>query len=468
MSKSNSKVSSPQATDGRVLRIGLVVGDRIVEERVLGARESLSIGTSERNTLVVASPGMPARFELFQFADGQYALNFTDEMTGRVSVPAGFGELAELRSSGHARDAGGYRQVRLDDRSKGRVTIAGTTLIFQFVDPPPAVVRPVLPSSILGGMGGNVDWNFAAFVSASFIFFFGFGLYLSQLDPVVEAGLNALPDDLAHLVYEEPPPPEVEQDTPQQTDTPSDQPAQDDRPTPRDSQSTASSDRSSSGDVANDSQAQASLADSVANQVMAQLLGANAGDAAQGVFQNVLQGGAVQGNLGDILQNATGSGVAGSGRPGAIREAAGGGGSGTGGNLGSLQGGTGPRASADTSGGPAQVEVRRGNVRASGSTEVGGTGTFDSSQVSSRLRSLQASINRCYEQQLATNPGLEGRVGVQFTITESGTVSGVEVDAPNAALGTCVSGVLGRMRFNPAPVGGSVRYSTAFVFSSSG
>lgn len=465
MAKPESK--NPREPNGtRVLRVGLVVGGRIVEERVLGPGETLSIGSSERNTIVHAGPGMPSRFDLFQFIAGEYFLNFTDAMVGKVSVPAGMGDLAELRGSGHARDAGGYRQVGLDDRSRGRVTIADTTLIFQFVDPPPKAVRPQLPTTVMGGFGSNVDWTFTAFVAASFIFFFGFGLYLSQLDPVVDSGIAALPDDLAHLVYEEPPPPEVEQQVEQTDETtePTEVATQETRTT---RESSSSGERSSSsGDVVNDSAAQASLADSVAQQVVNDMLGSLSGAGA--VFQDNLRGGAVSGNIGEMLASATGTGEAGAGRTGSIREAGGGGGSGTTGNLGSLQGGSGPRASGDPGTGPAQVEVRRGSVRASTSTEVGGTGTFDASQVSSRLRGLQGSINRCYEQQLATNPTLEGRVGVQFTITESGTVSGVQVEAPNAALGSCVEGVLSRMRFNPAPVGGSVRYSTAFVFSSSG
>jgi len=446
-----------------VLRIGVVERNRILDEREMPVRSAVAVGTSERNHFVVSGEGVPSRFELFQFLDGGYVLNFTELMRGRVTIPVGQGDLGDLRRSGHAKSAGPYHQVKLDESSRGRIEIGDVAIVFQFVEPKAAPVRPVLPSSMRSRLGGSVDWTFGAFVNGAFLFIFGFGLVLSDLDPPVESDIRTLPDALAHLVIEEPPPPEVDQETPQNeesTETAEQESQSESRET--------SNDRSDSRDVANNAEAQASLANDVANQVMQEILGAQNGDAASGMFRNVLGAGALEGSLGDQIQNATGTGIAGSGGP-HIAEAGGGGGSGTTGGLGTLSAGTGPRTQGDTGSGPEEVQVRRtGVVRSSGSTEVGGTGTFDSSQVSSRLRALQASVNRCYEQQLATNPTLEGRVGVQFTITESGSVSGVQVDSPNAALGTCVSGVVGRLRFNPGPVGGPVRYSTAFVFSSSG
>lgn len=455
---------SQNTTNGeRVLRIGIVEDDRILDERELPARKTISFGTTERNDFVVAGPGVSSRFEVFQYVDGGYVLNFPDAMRGRVAVPVGSGELAELRSSGHAKSAGNYHQIRLDGSSRGRLEFGDIAIVFQFVEPRAPLPRPALPSSLKHGLGGDVDWTFAAFVSGTFLFMFGFGIVLSDLDPIAHSEIRTVPDALAHLVIEEPPPPEVQQET-QQTDTPTET-AQDTRTETRQNSSDS---RSDSRDVTASSEAQASLADNVANDVMASLLGAANGDAAAGTFQNLLGAGQVDTSLGNQIQNATGTGVGGTGGP-RVAEASGGGGSGTTGNLGTLSAGSGPRTQGDTGSGPSEVAVRRaGTVRASSGTEVGGSGTFDSAQVNSRLRGLQASINRCYETQLATNPTLEGRVGVRFTITESGGVSGVQVDSPNAALGTCVSSVIGRLRFNPGPVGGSVSYSTTFVFSSSG
>lgn len=456
MSSNSSSTPSVAANRGsRVLRIGVVKAGRVVEERVIRTRTLVAVGSSERNEIVLGTGGAPARFELFQLEGGNYVLNFTPEMDGRVVLPGGKGSLADLRRSNLARDAGGYHQVKLDDDSRGRVVIGDASLIFEFVEPPLPVIRPTLPSMVMGGSA--VDWTFTAFVTGSFVFFFGFGLYLSQLDPIIEAGLRALPDDLAHLVIDEPPPPEVDQDTPQ---TPSDTPTETAQNEPE-RNSAPSND--ASRDVTSSAEAQATLAHDVTNQVMNEIMGSLGSDAVGDTVRNMFQGGSVSEGLGEMLQTATGSSES-TGAGGRIREQSGSGGSGTTGSLGALN--TGNTVSHSASSAPTpEVNVRRGTVRASGGTEIGGSGTFDSSAVGSRLRSIQTSLQRCYENALTTTPNLEGRVSAQFTITESGGVTSVEVDAPNAALGSCVSSVLARLRFNPAPVGGSVRYSTAFAFA---
>src|SRR5687768_6268563 len=76
-------VQAPQSSGPKVLRIGLIQGGRMVEERLMRRRETVSVGTSERNHFIVQAPGMPSRFDLFQLVGTDYILNFTDQMDGK-------------------------------------------------------------------------------------------------------------------------------------------------------------------------------------------------------------------------------------------------------------------------------------------------------------------------------------------------------------------------------------------------
>ncbi|QQR89239.1 MAG: hypothetical protein IPJ88_13640 [Myxococcales bacterium] len=195
----------------KVLRIGVIQGGKIIEERVLRKRETVSVGSSERATFVLQSPSLPPKFDLFQLVGNDYILNFTADMRGRVGLPAGVKELAELRSTGAARSAGDYWQVKLTDSSRGKVVIGDTTLLFQFVSPPPVQPRPQLPAAARGGMVKGIDWVFTAFVLFSFMSHFGFVVYLESADWPIDTGMEYDPNSLAaRMIFETPPEPEEE------------------------------------------------------------------------------------------------------------------------------------------------------------------------------------------------------------------------------------------------------------------
>jgi TonB family protein len=199
------------------------------------------------------------------------------------------------------------------------------------------------------------------------------------------------------------------------------------------------------------------------NQVIASLTGQG------GVMADVLRGGSVGGDLDDIMAQVRGVGVA-SGEGGGALRAAGGGGDGSG----SVAGLDGLRASGgdqNTSTGSAAPERQiKGRVRASGGSEIGGTGILDAGEVRRVINSRLAAIKMCYERQLRRNPTLEGRVTIQFTISGSGTVSSAsatENTLGDAEVANCVASTFRRFRFT-APEGGSVTYSFPFVFQPSG
>jgi len=191
----------------KVLRLGLIQGGKIIEEKIIRTRETVTIGTSERNHFVITAPKMPPRFEIFQLVGSDYILNFTDDMTGRVGLPAGVQDLAQLRSSGAARQAGTHHQVKLNDNSRGKIVVGDTTILFQFVSPPPVQPRPQLPAAVRGGFAKSIDWMFTAFVVFSVMTHFGFVVYLQNADWEIEQGISTIPEKYAKLIFQEPEPP---------------------------------------------------------------------------------------------------------------------------------------------------------------------------------------------------------------------------------------------------------------------
>src|SRR5690606_20925800 len=127
---------------------------------------------------------------------------------GRVGLAGGVQQLEDLRTSGGARKAQGYYQVKLTDNSRGKVVIGDTTLLFQFVVPPPIQPRPQLPAAVVGGFVAGIDWLFTAFIMFSFMTHFVFIIYLENADWPVEQSIATVPDRVAELIFNEPDPPE--------------------------------------------------------------------------------------------------------------------------------------------------------------------------------------------------------------------------------------------------------------------
>jgi TonB family protein len=454
----------------KVLRIGVIQGDKMVEERIIRRRETVTVGASERNHFIV--PAIPGSFELFQLVGTDYILNFTDAMRGRVGLAGGVEKLENLRASGAARNAGPYWQVKLSDSSRGRVTIGDTTLLFQFIDAPPVQPRPQLPAAVVGGFAASIDWLFTAFVMFSFMSHFGFVIFLENADWPMQPTIATIPDRVADLIFNEPaPPPEPEPevtDQPTDTETESEAEVAEAQPQPRQSESSSSSDgRASERQAAADSSARMAASDA-AQQVETLLLGALGSGG--GAFADVLAGGAVTGRAEDVMAQAEGVGVAQGGPGGVLRERSGGGQLGGGGaDLGGLRrAGDGTATQQRQEGSQLQETAPRGRFRVpSASEDESGSGDFDQSVVVRMITTRRSAIQACYERELRQNPTLQGRVSVAMTIQESGSVSGVratENTTGSDAVAACVVRVIQGFRFNPGPEGGSVSYTFPFVF----
>src|SRR3954470_9303938 len=109
----------PQVTGPKVLRIGLVQGGRVIEERIIKQRTSVTIGQSEKAMFVIQSGNVSSQFKLFELLGNDYYLNFMDGMSGRVALATGITDIGSLK--GQARKVGNAYQVKLTEEARGKV-----------------------------------------------------------------------------------------------------------------------------------------------------------------------------------------------------------------------------------------------------------------------------------------------------------------------------------------------------------
>jgi len=467
MTMAMQAVQIPQAGP-KVLRIGLIQNGRIVEERIIGKRETVTVGTSEKNHFAIGGDGVPSRFEVFQVVGNDYILNFTEQMSGRVGLPGGVQDLEQLRKSGAARNAGTHFQVKLSDSSRGKVVIANTTLLFQFVSPPPVQPKPQLPAAARAGFVRTIDWLFTALVVFTFMSMFGFIVYLENADWPIEQGISMVPDDIAKMIFEEPtPPPEpVEPTEVPVEEGPDEEPVAEEQPKPSGEEKPSSPDEGTEEAAQAVAEKTARIAEEAAQAAEALIVGA-LGEAG-GALQDVLANGAVTGSAQDILAQASGIGVA-TTSSGTLRTQSGGAtGSGVKG-LGGLQKAGGSETTAGKGEGKVvQERTIKGKTELGSGGDIGGSGDFDANLVVAMIKKRIGAIRACYEKELKRNPTLSGKVTIEFTIQPQGNVTGVKV-AQNTTtddnVGTCVKNAVAGFRFNPGPEGGSVSFSYPFVFA---
>jgi outer membrane biosynthesis protein TonB len=96
-------------------------------------------------------------------------------------------------------------------------------------------------------------------------------------------------------------------------------------------------------------------------------------------------------------------------------------------------------------------------------------GRLPSEVIKSTIQKNVTQLKTCYDQQLAKNPDLEGRMKIHFTIEEDGTVSGAGVEdgeMANRKLRECLEKTVSRMTF-PASKAGKTQITYPLMFKAS-
>lgn len=436
-----------------VLRVGVLVDGRIVEERVLPRRAAIQIGTDERNDVVVRTRALPPRFTMFEPAGDRWVLHVPEGANGRVAGRGGMHDLAALRERQ-------VRSVGLEPGARGKVSIGGVTLLFQLVPPPPVQVRPQLPASARSGFFRQVDWLFTAFATMSLLAHFGFVIFLENADWSVSEPLAETEARIAMLIFPEPePPPDPmvpPEDTTDADTTDTSHPVADDtnpnpvtgprRPRPGPAQPSIDRD---------------AIAQEASDAAIALL-----GSIGPGSFSNLLEGGMPMESQARLFDDIHSTSVA-SNDPGTMRTRDRGG-DGPTGDISSLRrSGDGTETQQRDEGTPVREHIITIANPDPDEIDPIGDGEFDSRQVVAAIRRRVPRIQACYEHIIGA-VGVDGKITVAFTIEEAGSVSRLRVienTAQSEQLAGCVTRNLSGLRFNPGPTGGSVSYSYPFVFT---
>jgi hypothetical protein len=439
------------ATGPKVLRIGLVHGGRVIEERIIKQRTSVTIGQSEKAMFVIPAQSVPPQFKLFELAGNEYYLNFIDGMTGRVALATGISDITALK--GQAKRVGNAYQIKLTEEARGKVIVGETTFLFQFVAPPPLQPRPQLPLAVKGGLASQIDWTLAIIAAFSFMLHFGVigAMYSDWMDPIVneDLAISGL-IDLAKNV----PPPVIEDDTPKPADT---GPTTNDKPSPTASKPVGGQPQGGGpkGGAVSDSKAAAlaQQADAMQMQMLAAFGGNSAvqgalnrsdippvdlsGAAASGAGVSTTGGGLSLGSGGVPVQARGGSGLAGIGGTTAA------------------QAGTGAGTVRDV-GGP------------KGDAQIGGaTTTVPVNNAERVVAGLRAKFRSCYNQGLQSDPTMQGAVTISAKIAPNGEVSSADI-ASNSGLSDSVAKCIARAVRNanfdaPGGTGSSINIPVKFV-----
>jgi outer membrane biosynthesis protein TonB len=450
----------------KILRIGIIQGGRIVEERLVRKREDITIGQSAKNMFVVPSEALPRNWLLFQVKGNQYVAHFSEGMDARIAVGNEIISLTQLKQTGKIQKQGQSFVLPLDDRSRGKITLADMTILFQFVTPPIPQPRPQLPASVRGSVTSDLDWFFTIIAAISFLVHLSLVIYLRSVDWPRKPDIEEIPDRFVQMAKKPEEPKKEEKKVEKPTEEKKEEKKEakkevaEKKAEPKKELSEADKQRLAEEKARADAERRARLAEQVKSTGLLKLLGANTGE--NGSIADVLGKGDVDRDQEKAFQGVGGVGVAN--------------------NNDQLRG--------IKSGGSGTGRVGVGGLRGGGAIEAGGTGAaaaekkvsgsvkseapavdgeLDPAMVAKEVRTRLGAIKACYERALKRNPTLSGKVVIHWTITQAGTVSGVDVEQDtlgDAEVASCIKALVARWRF-PAPAGGSVDVSFPFVFQSS-
>ncbi|HTN54480.1 MAG TPA: AgmX/PglI C-terminal domain-containing protein [Anaeromyxobacter sp.] len=438
------------AQQGKVLRVGVIQGGKIVEERVLPARQAVTIGTSPRNTIVVPQSDLPASLQVFAWQGDRYLLLFQDGADGRIQGPQGAAELGALVSQGLAKAQGASYAVPVKEDQRGKLVLGEVTLLWQFVTPPPEAPRPVLPKEAKGNHFRSMDRTFVTVLLASLLLHSSIYVALANTDVPTEVTLEEIPDRYAKVLVPEKMPerPRVEE---KKAEASAEAKVEEKKPVEKKAET---ADQAAARKAAR----AAAVAKAVQSKGILKVLGALGPGTGSGAVADVFGSG---GGIGDVATALSGAGgVAVATDPGA-----------GGGRKGGGQGGAASIGDLATSGGGKVGYGAKSEVRVTGSVaaeeaEVD-SADIDQQKLGAFVRARMGLIKACYENALKRNPALKGKISIRFTILETGGLSDItaalnSVGSPDVA--TCIVNTMRtwRTQFHPS---GPVTVEYPFVFS---
>jgi outer membrane biosynthesis protein TonB len=428
----------------RILRIGVLLGGKIIEERLIRDRSPVSIGQSSRNTFSVPLEHLPREWTLFAVAEGQYQLQFAPRMDGRISDGAQVYTFEQVKGT-RAIQRADHWLMPLSDQARGKVTIGDLTILFQFVTEPPAQPKPMLPASVRGTLADRIEPRLAVVTAISIVIHFAIAVAAWVHDPpaprnTLGARAAAVTVDTVEPLVLEPQMPLPAEDTPDEADE-ADQGAEQ----PAEKKPAATTPRQPAGGGGGRKETDAAALQEEAARYAAALAGSTVGDKGLGPLGRVSPGGELDEQLKEVREGGGKVEVGGGGDRGTRGD----GDPRTGTGKGPRVEGPGGTTSASGPGGKAEKEP-------TGRIQVASRKTFDDTSLSpeavlGRIQSVyMAGLKRCYKDLLKSDPTARGRVELSFTVNESGRTTSPRAKSDYPSLSSCVQGLMAGWTF-PAP-----------------
>ncbi|MBW2260328.1 MAG: AgmX/PglI C-terminal domain-containing protein [Deltaproteobacteria bacterium] len=455
-----------------MLRIGVMQGARIIEERIIHTRQSVSVGQSARSTFILAHPSLPAHHVLFESRKTGYVLNARPFMEGRFTTREGVTRLE-----------GDTLRVPLDDSSRGSLVFGDVTLLFQFVVPPPVQPRPQLPSSVRGAWRHEatdlfrpregfigLTWLLSFLVCAGFVIFFhvndwpaeaqAFDIDNKWIDFVIQT-----PEDLLEAQARE-----ASRDSSVEGEGEAEQDEAKRQEAPRKDKVVKKGPRKPLTEEqkrADEAKRQAQIRALVENSGLALVLGSKSGDASGNAGADLLTGSGpatdidkLMSQVGTLKQASAADAWSKLDDP-AVSDS---------GKVVALEDLRAAQADAEVISSDAKEKAPKAKAKLGPLEEQLSPGILDEKKVIATVRKGMPAIRNCYEKGLNKNHGLQGKINVEFTIGTSGRVTSVKAKGDSLgdpAVTSCVLGKFKSFTFDK-PAGGSVKYLYPLMFKPGG
>jgi len=450
-----------QGSRKRILRIGVLLGGKIVEERLIRERTSVTIGQSSKNTFSVPLETLPREFVLFGIEPDGYKLHFAAKMDGRVSDGQSVYTFEQVKGS-RAQQRGDHWVMPLSDSARGKVSIGDLTLLFQFVTEPPVQPKPMLPASVRGTLAERVDPRLAVICAASIVLHFGVAIAAWLHDrpkkrTVVRAAMQTVDVETIDMQQPETPPPAADAET---GDKKTEDKGEDKKP----DKAVDKTDKTDKGDKPDkpdrsgptSDEEKAALQEEAARYV-ATLVGGSEAEGGAADMGKTAPGGDLDQQTKEVKEGNSKIEVGGS--KGGTR---GGGdprkGTGTGPKTTDTGGTTGPDK------GPEKVP--KGRVKLTGTKGLDSDVSLTADQVTSRIQSVyMAALQKCYKDELRTDPSLRAKATLEFEVNEKGRVTGPSSKSESSGLDSCIESRMNGWTFNVPKDGDGEATSAAFKIS---
>lgn len=421
----------------RILRIGILLGDAFIEERLIRERKPVTVGQSTRNVFSIPLEAMPRSWPLFDVVDGNYVLKISEQINGKVALDGRPRTLASLKGK-EAKKTDDHWTLPLPDRARGKLELGEMKLLFQFVAAPPLQPRPRLPPSVRGTFADRLDPRLSLILVLSLAAHFAIALWAFQHDQLKERHAQRRLDEFREERFEERTISMLETQPPATAES-SEKAEEGDKPSPKKS---ASRDRGAGEATGDDGPPSDAALERTfeADPVLAVLGFGDAGKARYTGSDDVDQGEGLDKSMNELKQSgknvaAFGSGTGESRGPASA-------------DIAEEQGDgriTGPSGGGET--GPKEEQKIASRASFSGIDDES-FGTLDPDLVARKIRTrYRRGLQKCHERLLKVNPDAGGRVQLSFTVGPTGRVTRASAKGFDDTVDACITQQMRRWRF---------------------